>query len=115
MEISLPEFIKQWRVAAIGTLLQVGTSVAIVLGIGYFFDWNIERSIIIGFVIALSSSAVIIKLLADKNLVNTRVGKNVLSILLMQDIIIVPLLIVTSLLGVKKNPCKTLFLCWQVV
>ncbi len=110
MEISLPEFIKQWRVAAIGTLLQVGTSVAIVLGIGYFFDWNIERSIIIGFVIALSSSAVIIKLLADKNLVNTRVGKNVLSILLMQDIIIVPLLIVTSLLGGKEEPLQNIIL-----
>jgi len=110
MEISLPEFIKQWRVAAIGTFLQVGASVAIVFGIGYFFDWSTARSIIIGFVIALSSSAVIIKLLADKKLVNTRVGKNVLSILLMQDIIIVPLLIVTSLLGGKEEPLHNIIL-----
>jgi len=99
MEISLPEFIKQWKVATLGTLLQVGASVAIMLGIGFLFDWRIERSIIIGFVIALSSSAVIIKLLVDKKLVDTRIGKNVLSILLTQDIIIVPLLIVTSFLG----------------
>ena len=110
MEISLPEFIKQWRIAAIGTLLQVCASVAMVLGIGYFFDWKMERSIIIGFVIALSSSAVIIKLLADKKLVNSRVGKNVLSILLMQDIIIVPLLIITSLLGGKEEPLKNIIL-----
>ena len=108
MEISLPEFIKQWKVAAIGTFLQVGVSVLIILGVGYFFDWKIERSIILGFVIALSSSAVIIKLLADKNLVKTRVGKNVLSILLMQDIMIVPLLIITSLLGGKGESLENI-------
>ena len=37
MEISLPEIIKQWKVAAIGTFLQVSASVLILLGIGYFF------------------------------------------------------------------------------
>ena len=110
MEISLPEFVKQWKVAALGTFLQVGVSVLIVMGIGYFFNWDIKRSIIIGFVIALSSSAVIIKLLADKNLVNSRVGKNVLSILLMQDIIIVPLLIITSLIGGKDEPLGNVIL-----
>lgn len=104
MEISLPELIKQWRVAAIGTLLQVAFSVGIVISIGYFFDWDVQRSVIMGFVIALSSSAIIIKILEDKKLIGTRIGKNVLSILLMQDIIIVPLLIITSLLGGEPEP-----------
>ena len=109
MEISLPEIIKQWKVAAIGTFLQVFASVLLLLGIGYFFEWKIERSIIIGFVIALSSSAVIIKLLSDKNLVNSRIGKNVLSILLMQDIIIVPLLIITSAISGKEESLENIF------
>ncbi|SKB59142.1 cation:proton antiporter domain-containing protein [Maribacter arcticus] len=104
MEISLPELIKQWKIAAVGTLMQVGISVGIILTIGYFFNWRMERSILIGFVIALSSSAVIIKLLQDKNRIDTRIGKNVLSILLMQDIIIVPLLIITSFLGGTSEP-----------
>ena len=108
MEISLPEIIKQWKVAAIGTFLQVSASVLILLGIGYFFDWSIERSIIIGFVIALSSSAVIIKILSDKNLINSRIGKNVLSILLMQDIIIVPLLIITSAIAGKEESAENI-------
>lgn len=110
MEISLPELIKQWRIAAIGTLLQVAFSVLIVLGIGYLFDWDIPRSVIMGFVIALSSSAIIIKLLEDKQLIDTRVGRNVLSILLMQDIIIVPLLITTSLLGGEATPLGKILL-----
>ncbi|MFH1852588.1 MAG: cation:proton antiporter [Candidatus Neomarinimicrobiota bacterium] len=110
MDISLPELIKQWRLAAIGTLLQVGISVLIIISIGHFFDWKIERSIILGFVIALSSSAVIIKIMDDKKLVNTRVGKKVLSILLTQDIIIVPLLIITSLLGGQPEPLGNILL-----
>ena len=35
MEISLPELVKQWKLAVIGTLLQVSISVLIVIGIGY--------------------------------------------------------------------------------
>lgn len=110
MEISLPEFIKQWKVAAIGTTIQVALSVVIILAVGYFFGWRMERSVILGFVIALSSSAVIIKLLSDKNLTNTRIGKNVLSILLMQDIIIVALLIAVTMLGGKEESTDTIFL-----
>lgn len=110
MEISLPELVKQWKIAVVGTLLQVGISVVIVLGIGYFFNWHFSRSIILGFVIALSSSAVIIKIIQDKNLITTRIGKNVLSILLMQDIIIVPLLIATSFLGGHEESIENIIL-----
>ena len=110
MEISLPELVKQWKLAVVGTLLQVGVSVLIVLSIGHFFNWNINRSIILGFVIALSSSAVIIKIIQDKHLITTRIGKNVLSILLMQDIIIVPLLIITSIIGGKEEPIENIIL-----
>jgi CPA2 family monovalent cation:H+ antiporter-2 len=99
LEISLPDLFKQWKTAIIGTLIQVGASVLIMLLIGYFFSWNFNRSIILGFIIALSSSAVIIKILEDKDIIETHLGKNIISILLTQDIIIVPLLIITSALG----------------
>jgi len=99
MEIDLPDFIKQWKIALFGTISQIIVSILIVLGIGYLFDWNISRSIVLGFVISLSSSAIIIKLIQEKNLVQSKLGKDVLSILLTQDILIVPLLIFTSLLG----------------
>jgi CPA2 family monovalent cation:H+ antiporter-2 len=99
MEISLPKFIKQWRVAIIGTFLQILISVAVVSIIGNYANWSLARSLVIGFVIALSSSAVVIKLLEEKKLLDSKVGKDVLSILLTQDIAIAPLLIITSFLG----------------
>ena len=99
MEISLPAFIKQWKVAILGTFMQIVVSMGIMLMIGHYFEWKMARSIVLGFVIALSSSAVVIKLLEEKNLLEKKVGRDVLSILLTQDIAIAPILIVTALLG----------------
>ncbi|WP_196889044.1 cation:proton antiporter [Aureivirga sp. CE67] len=103
MEISLPDLIKQWKVAVLGTFLQILISVLIIISIGFWFEWQMNRSIILGFVISLSSSAIIIKILETKNLINTKIGKSVFSILLMQDILVVPLLIITSVLGGEKE------------
>ncbi|WP_299215065.1 cation:proton antiporter [uncultured Dokdonia sp.] len=110
MEINIIDFVKRWRVAVLGTLAQISFSVIIVLTIGYFIDWTYARSIVLGFVIALSSSAVVIKLLQDKQLITTKVGKNVLSILLAQDVALVPLLIIISQLGGKEQSTQSLVL-----
>ncbi|MEM9888935.1 MAG: cation:proton antiporter [Bacteroidota bacterium] len=122
MEISLPEFVKQWRVALFGTISQVVASVLVSLLIGYAFDWSFTRSVVVGFVIALSSSAVIIKLLEEKGIMDTRTGRNVLSVLLMQDIIIVPMLIIISTIGGEAMPVKDIvlmiiggFLCVSII
>jgi len=74
MEISLPAFVKQWRVAILGTLMQIIVSVIVMYIVGYYASWSLARSIVLGFVIALSSSAVVIKLLEEKNLQNSKVG-----------------------------------------
>lgn len=99
MEISLPEFIRNWKVPAIGTLFQIMASILMVGVIGWYFDWDVNRIIVLGFIISLSSSAVVIKLLQDNNEGNSLIGQNVISILLTQDILIVPMLIITSYFG----------------
>ena len=110
MEIDLPRFIRGWRVAIIGTSVQIGASVALMLALGWFAGWPAARSVLMGFVIALSSSAVIIRLLQDKGLVDTRIGRHVLTILLTQDVLIVPLLILTSFLGGRTESTGSLLL-----
>ncbi len=110
MEINLIDFLKRWKLAVLGTLLQITLSVVLVFFIGNFYNWTFARSVVLGFVIALSSSAVVIKLLQDKHLIDTRIGKNVLSILLAQDIIFVPLLIIISQLGGKTESTENIIL-----
>jgi CPA2 family monovalent cation:H+ antiporter-2 len=99
MEISLPQLVKRWKVAILGTSLQIGVSVLLMWGVGTLFGWSNNRAVMLGFIIALSSSAIVIKLLEERRLIDSPMGKDVLSILLMQDIVIVPLLIICSLMG----------------
>lgn len=99
MEISLPDMVKMWKTAFFGVFFQVLASILIVSIIGYYFDWSMNMIIILGFILSLSSSAVVIKLMDEKNELNTSIGQNVLSILLMQDMVIVPMLLITDFLS----------------
>ncbi len=110
MEIDLGDFIKSWRLAVFGTLGQILVSIAVLFGIGYFFDWPLARILVLGTVIALSSSAVIFKLLEEKELMKQQIGQHVINILLSQDIAIAPILIIVSLVGGGANDTASLIM-----
>ncbi len=99
MEISLPDFLKRWKVAFFGTGMQVIFSVILMSVLGYFLEWSFNRVVLLGFIISISSSAVVIKLIQDQADQNSKTSQNVISILLTQDILIVPMIILLSLLG----------------
>ena len=113
MEISPRKLLQGWRVAFIGTLLQILISIAVVWIIGWYFEWSFARIILLGFVISLSSTAVVLKLLKDRAELDTPVGNDVLLILLAQDLAVVPMLILLGLLGGSRPDTDTLVL--QVV
>nr|WP_297766183.1 cation:proton antiporter [uncultured Muriicola sp.] len=110
MEIDLTSFIGNWKLAVFGTLGQFLLSIGSVWAIGILFEWNTTRIIVLGFVIALSSSAVIFKLLEDKQLMNKKIGQNVSSILLAQDIAIAPILIIISIVGGEDTSFNSVIL-----
>jgi CPA2 family monovalent cation:H+ antiporter-2 len=108
MEVSPTRLVENWRVAVLGTLLQIAASVACAWVLGWWLDWTIQRSILLGFVIALSSSAVVLKLLKDRNELDTDVGQDVLGVLLVQDMAVIPMLIVLGLLGGTQSSWTSL-------
>lgn len=110
MEISPRKLIDNWRMSIIGTLLQITISVGIIWLLGISLDWPVERIILIGFVICLSSTAVILKLLQDWRELETRVGQNVLSILIAQDLAVIPMLIILSYLGESNEDYKNILM-----
>ncbi len=99
MEISPVDIIANWRISVIGTLLQILASVGCVAVIGVLRDWPASRILLIGFVISLSSTSVIIKMLRDWNEHETEVGRDVIGILLVQDLAIIPMLIMLGFFG----------------
>ena len=99
MEASPRKLIENWKVAVLGTLLQIFISIGCVWPLGLILDWPIERIVLTGFVISLSSTAVVLKLLHDWKEFDTQVGQNVLVILLAQDLAVIPMLIILALFG----------------
>ncbi len=110
MEIDLYSFIGNWRLAVFGTLGQILLSIGAMGAIGLIFGWNNTRIIVMGFVISLSSSAVIFKLLEDKKILDKKIGRNVSSILLAQDIAIAPILILISIFGGEDTSLESILL-----
>lgn len=68
-----------------------------------------QESVFWGFLYALSSTAIVIKTLQDENKIATPHGKFILAVLLFQDIIIVPLMLLTPILaGAGDDPLMSL-------
>lgn len=110
MEISLGALFKSWKIPIVGTFLQILATVGIIFLMGMFMDWKLIRVLLIGFVISISSTAVVIKLLNEWNQQNTHVGRNVIGVLLIQDIALVPMIIILDLMQGKAMPVKDLVL-----
>jgi CPA2 family monovalent cation:H+ antiporter-2 len=99
MEVSPRELARGWKVAVIGTLCQIAVSVAGMWVIGLWRGAGFEKVLLFGFVISLSSTAVVLKLLDDAGELRTPVGRDALGILLVQDMALIPMLIVVAALG----------------
>jgi CPA2 family monovalent cation:H+ antiporter-2 len=108
MEVSPRKLIGRWHVAVAGVVLQVVASVAVAFVVGLVYSWDWPRIVLIGFVISLSSTAVVLKLLEDWRELGTQTGQNVLVILLAQDLALVPMLIVVTVMGGQGNDATTL-------
>jgi len=108
MEVSPRKLISSWRIAVIGTCIQILLSVLCVWLLGKWLDWPLSRSILLGFVISLSSTAVVLKILQDSGELETETGQNVLGVLLFQDMAIIPMLIVIGLMSGEVPDSKHL-------
>ncbi len=110
MEISLQDLLRNWKIPLVGTIIQILVTIGIIFLLGTFLEWKFIRVLLIGFVISISSTAVVIKLLSEWNQNNTHVGRNVIGVLLVQDIALIPMIIVLDLMQGQSIPIKDLVL-----
>ena len=72
--------------------LQVGVTVALVTLISMGLGLAFKTSLAIGFILALSSTAIVLQTLGEKGLMSSDGGKDSFSVLLVQDIAVIPML-----------------------
>ncbi len=93
-------------VFGLGMAQVVLTTVAIALT-AYAFGNPIDASLVIGACLALSSTAIVLQLLADQRRLTTVAGRNIFGVLLAQDLAVVPILFLIVVFGDATAPGQT--------
>jgi monovalent cation:H+ antiporter-2, CPA2 family len=78
---------------------QFAITATLVAGIAMALGQTPQAAVILGGGLALSSSAFVLQLLKDKNQLTSEYGKSSFGVLLLQDLMVVPLLVITPLLA----------------
>lgn len=99
MELPLKSFRDSYKPAMVVTLGLVTLSLGVTFLIGLAIDMTLAEKITYGFIISLSSTAVAIKLLESVNLKDKGTGQVAISVLIAQDIIFVPMILVLNAMG----------------
>ena len=99
MELSLKDMWKIKKAVLIGGSVQVLVTLLAAALIATYLERSPGESIFIGFLLALSSTAIVLKLLQERAEIDSPHGRITLAILIFQDVIIVPMILVTPLLG----------------
>jgi glutathione-regulated potassium-efflux system ancillary protein KefC len=81
--------------------LQVGVTTAAIMGIALLLGQSWQASLAIAMTLALSSTAIVLQTLNEKGLMRTEAGKACFSVLLFQDIAVIPML---ALMPLLENP-----------
>lgn len=99
MEFSLTHLLKIRRIVFVGGLLQVFATSGIFIILSHFYRMDWKGALLMGFMAALSSSALVLKLLQEKSELTSNYGRTVVGILIFQDLLLAPLLLFTNILA----------------
>jgi len=98
LDLSLDRLVQMRRlVFGLGST-QVVITGAVISVVAHLWGNNATSSIVIGFALALSSTAIVTKLLVEGNAIASTHGRTSFSVLLFQDLAVVPILLLVALL-----------------
>jgi CPA2 family monovalent cation:H+ antiporter-2 len=103
LEFSLRALKKIKTIVLLGGGLQVLVTVALVFAIGLFSGIAPAQALFLGFLVSLSSTAIVMKLLSEKDGTDTPHGKISIGILLFQDLCIIPMMLLIPMLSASES------------
>ena len=99
LEFSLPKLYAMKRIVFGLGLLQVVLTMLLVIGLVMLLGFSWQLGIALGGVFAMSSTAVITKLLTERMQLDSAHGREIMGVLLFQDLAVVPLLVIIPALN----------------
>lgn len=98
MEVSLKTLRKMGLKTAIGSMSQVLVTMLLGMCIGLVLGWSMLESVIFGFIIAFSSTTIMLKVLMDRGELDTTHGRIMLGFNMIQDLWIIPIMVILPVL-----------------
>jgi CPA2 family monovalent cation:H+ antiporter-2 len=99
LELSLARVRRLWRLTILGGGVQVAATVLAVLGVAVLLGRDVRPAVFLGFIIAISSTAIVLRHLSTRGELDTPHGRLTLGILVFQDLCVVPMVLVIPILG----------------
>ena len=113
LEFSFETIVSVQRRVIWAGLLQVGLTILLVLALTRFFGLSIEIGIFYGFLLSLSSTAIVLRIYNDRREINSIQGRLASGILLFQDLCIVPMMLLLPVLG-QSGKGSLVSIVWAV-
>jgi len=103
LEFSLPRLIAMRHLVLSVGALQVGISLVLFIIISLFLGMSFSTAFVVGSILALSSTAIVIRQLSETGAMKRKSGQISVAILLFQDVAVVPLLIIIPMLALDND------------
>jgi CPA2 family monovalent cation:H+ antiporter-2 len=104
LEFSLARLRDIFRQVAVGGLLQVGLTTAVTTSTAMALGEPFGRGLFYGFAFALSSTAIVLRALAERRELDAPHGRFIVGTLIFQDLCVVPMVLIVPLLGTATDP-----------
>ena len=99
LEFSVEKFSSIKRYALIGGFLQVSITTILISALGLILGLNPNSALFFGFLVAFSSTAIVMKIMQQRHITHSVQGRVTLGILIFQDIAVIIVILITPLLG----------------
>ena len=103
VEFSFKHLVSIRKTVFIGGTVQVAGTILVAAGVVNLFGLPFKEAIFAGFLVSLSSTAIVLKLLQEKGEINSPHGRIALAVLIFQDIIVVPMMLFTPIIAGKAG------------
>ena len=108
LEFSIEKFSAIKNYALIGGILQVVLTTVLITLLGLVLSLSLNSAIFLGFLVAFSSTAIVMKVMQQRHITHSVQGRVTLGILIFQDIAVIIVILITPLLGGESINLNTI-------
>ncbi len=99
VEFSLNHLVKIRKIVFLGGFIQLSLTTTIAMLLARMFDMSWSESLFVGFLISMTSTTVVLKILQERSELTSNYGRTVLGISVFQDIVMIPMLLLIPVLS----------------